>query len=119
MKPYYQDDAVTIYHGCKDMRPVIDCNYEKTYFHHRGGASTPLSAKTQGCQGSKVKAWAEKRFQAVSRAYQEKKKVRRGSSKLERQQDNSQGRSNPCYSFISPSRTLYRLREQEIGASSH
>lgn len=113
MKAYYQDGAVTIYHGCKTAGLVVDC-----YYDDWSRTATALSAKTQGRKIGEVEARTQKGFRAISGARREAQAIRVRSSLLEGRQHHSQERAESRYSFVPQNRAVYFLRGEESGAPS-
>ena len=113
MKHYYQDDAVTIYHGCKAMRLVVDRNNEKTKADDRGRTTKALPFGI-----AEDEAGTEEGLRAVCRTHREKKAIRQGSSELEGRQDPSKERAFSGSSSLPEHRAVRYVRQQESGAPS-
>lgn len=121
-KPYFQDDAVTIYHGenkhCDNVLGMVDCNNENTYTTNWGGKTSSIQdAKTrQEC--CHAQDWTTQGVQAISRAHSQTHTHRGIASRVERRQGERQSRTIARIASIR-SAALLRMRQKKIRAASH
>jgi len=123
MTPYYQDDAVTIYHGenscCASVGRVVDCAHENTI--RETGSGHDEGATASGEEGgncrSEVSTGAGHGKQAVRRMDRKTEAVGGRSSGMEGRRGGRQSGPFACLAPI-PSATVFCLREGAFGAAS-
>ena len=124
MKPYYQNNHCTIYHGdnaCYLVRPVVNCSYENIHRRRNQGddkKQAPRIAK-QGCRYSQTTARTHERLQANGGARGSKKATRQRSSRMAWRGGHNQNRAHKGASNVPRYRELCSVRFGEIRKAPH
>lgn len=114
-KPYYQDSAVTLYHGLDTLRPVINRNRNELF---KIDSCPKMQAQEKGRARSFYANGRSEGLQADGRTCGEAQETGRKTSQLEGRVHYSEVGQNAGASLISGNRPLHILRGNEIGAAS-
>lgn len=109
--PYYQDDAVTIYH-LPNMGDMVNCHYDECR------TNSKIPGKIEGQKHSKTSPRTTGWIQAVRRSYRKAKAIRRGSLALEGRKSHSRNWKASSRKGVSKNRTLLYLWKSQVGTSS-
>jgi hypothetical protein len=120
MTPYYQDNAVTIYHGenksCGEVCGMVDCNHEKTHTHDGGGKTGEIQEAQSRRACCQTKAGSAQWLCSERRTRGQAHPVGGRASRMEREQGQRQGGPFSCSAGV-PFATVFGVREGSFGAA--
>jgi hypothetical protein len=122
MTPYYQDSAVTIYHGenksCGKACGMVDCNHENTYTTNGGRTTSAVPDAKRRQARCASQARTTQRIPAVCRTRSQTRAAGERSSRMERGQCQRKGGTFSRSADV-PCATVFCVRQGTVGTSPH